>query len=87
LPKPRSRGQRRPKNRPFIAQLPGAAETEKFRRHSAEKAKAWAARLVVVDTKTILSADALRIFHELKSLAQEADRTENAMIEALGRRQ
>jgi hypothetical protein len=80
MPRPR----RRPKNKPFISRTPepGAAETEKFRRHSAEKAKVWAARLAAVDTKTILSADALRIFHHLKTLSQEADRIEGAMIAA-----
>jgi hypothetical protein len=37
--------------------------------------------LAAVDTKTILSADGLRIFHELKTLAQEAERKEGAIIE------
>jgi hypothetical protein len=82
MPRPRSRGgRRRPKYGSFGSgpPQPGASETEKFRRHSTEKAKAWAARLAAVDTKTILSADALRIFQELKALAQEAERKEGAM--------
>ncbi len=65
---------------------PGVRETEKFRRHPIEKAKAWAARLAAVDTKTIVSPDALRIFHELKILAERADIQEGAILEAAKRR-